>query len=51
VDRYLSFLKGGSSKSSIDLLRGAGVDMTTPAPVQAAMDTYASLVDQLERLY
>jgi oligoendopeptidase F len=51
VDRYLSFLKGGSSKSSIDLLRGAGVDMTTPAPVQAAMDTFASLVDQLEQLY
>jgi oligoendopeptidase F len=51
VDRYLSFLKGGSSKSSIDLLRGAGVDMATPAPVQAAMDTYADLVDQLEQLY
>jgi oligoendopeptidase F len=51
VDRYLSFLKGGSSKSSIDLLRGAGVDMTTPAPVQAAMDTYDSLITQLEQLY
>jgi len=51
VDRYLSFLKGGSSQSSIELLRGAGVDMTTPAPVQAAMDTFSGLIDQLEQLY
>jgi oligoendopeptidase F len=51
VDRYLGFLKGGSSKSSIELLRGAGVDMTAPAPVQAAMDTFAGLIDQLEQLY
>jgi oligoendopeptidase F len=51
VDRYLGFLEGGSSKSSIELLRGAGVDMATPAPVQAAMDTFESLIDQLEQLY
>ncbi|GAB4448149.1 MAG: oligoendopeptidase F [Chloroflexi bacterium OHK40] len=51
VDRYLRFLKGGSSKSSIDLLRDAGVDMTTPEPVQAAMDTYEGLIVQLEQLY
>ena len=51
VDRYLSFLKGGSSQSSIELLRGAGVDMTTPAPVQAAMDSFSGLIDQLEQLY
>lgn len=51
VERYLSFLKGGCSNSSIELLRGAGVDMTTPAPVQAAMDTFAGLIDQLEQLY
>jgi oligoendopeptidase F len=50
VDRYLSFLRGGSSKSSIELLKGAGVDMTTPEPVQAAMDTFGSLIDQLEQL-
>ncbi|NTW98174.1 MAG: oligoendopeptidase F, partial [Oscillochloris sp.] len=37
IERYLRFLSSGSSKSSIDLLRDAGVDMTTPAPIQAAM--------------
>jgi oligoendopeptidase F len=51
VERFLSFLKGGSAKSSIELLRGAGVDMTTPAPVQAAMDSFEALIDQLEQLY
>ncbi len=50
IDRYLRFLSSGSSQSSIDLLRGAGVDMTSPAPIQAAMDTFDSLLDQLELL-
>ncbi|MGQ9928421.1 MAG: oligoendopeptidase F [Chloroflexaceae bacterium] len=50
VERYLRFLSSGSSRPSIDLLRDAGVDMTTPAPVQAAMDTYGQLIDQLEQL-
>ncbi|MCX7792311.1 MAG: oligoendopeptidase F, partial [Chloroflexaceae bacterium] len=45
VERYITFLRSGSSRPSIDLLRDAGVDMTTPAPVQAAMDTYAQLID------
>ncbi len=51
VERYLRFLRGGSSRSSIDLLRDAGVDMTTPAPVQAAMETFGALLDELERTY
>jgi oligoendopeptidase F len=50
VDRYLSFLSSGSSKSSIELLRGAGVDMTSPAPIQAAMDTFEGLIGELEAL-
>jgi oligoendopeptidase F len=50
VDRYLTFLSSGSSRSSIDMLREAGVDMTTPAPIQAAMDTFATLLDQLEAM-
>ncbi|HMQ31734.1 MAG TPA: oligoendopeptidase F [Chloroflexaceae bacterium] len=51
VERYLRFLRGGSSRSSINLLRDAGVDMTTPAPVQAAMETFGALLDQLEQTY
>lgn len=50
IDRYLRFLSSGASRSSIDLLRDAGVDMTTPAPVQAAMDTFGRLLDELEAL-
>lgn len=48
VDRYLHFLSSGSSRSSIDLLRAAGVDMTTPAPIQQALDTFTDLLVQLE---
>jgi oligoendopeptidase F len=50
VDRYLKFLRSGSSRSSIDMLRDAGVDMTTPQPIQAAMDTFEKLLDELETL-
>jgi oligoendopeptidase F len=51
IDRYLGFLRGGSSRSPIELLRAAGVDMTSPAPIQAAMDSFDALLDQLEQLY
>lgn len=50
IDRYLNFLAGGSSRSSIDLLRGAGVDMESPEPIQAAMDEFDRLLDELEAL-
>ncbi|HEX9440286.1 MAG TPA: oligoendopeptidase F, partial [Roseiflexaceae bacterium] len=50
VDRYLKFLSSGSSRSSIDMLRDAGVDMTTPQPIQAAMDTFDTLLDELEAM-
>lgn len=50
VERYLRFLSSGSSRSSIDMLRDTGVDMTTPAPIQAAMDAFGRLVDELEAL-
>jgi oligoendopeptidase F len=47
---YLSFLKGGCSKDPLDLLKDAGVDMTTPAPVAAALDRFESLVNDLDEL-
>jgi oligoendopeptidase F len=47
VNRYLHFLSSGSSKPSIELLRAAGVDMLTPAPIQAAMDRFDRLLDEL----
>jgi oligoendopeptidase F len=49
LDAYLSFLKGGSSKDPLDLLRGAGVDMETPEPVDRALKKFAYLVDELDK--
>ena len=47
---YLGFLKGGSSKFPLELLRDAGVDMATPAPVTAALEYFENLVDELDEL-
>ncbi|MCH2113632.1 MAG: oligoendopeptidase F [Pirellulales bacterium] len=47
---YLSFLQGGCSKYPLELLKGAGVDMTSPEPVQTALQRFAELVDELEEL-
>ena len=46
---YFKFLKSGGSRYPIDALRVAGVDMASPAPVEAACKTFASIVDELER--
>lgn len=48
VQRYLTFLRSGSSRSPIELLRAAGVDMTTPVPIQQAMDRFETLLNELE---
>lgn len=50
VKRYLGFLCGGSSKDSLDLLEGAGVDLSSPAPVQQALDIFESYIDEFEKL-
>ena len=44
---YLDFLKGGSSKPPIDLLRGAGVDMLSPEPVEDALKLFDEMVDEM----
>lgn len=50
VKDYLGFLSGGCSKSPIDLLKGAGVDMTSPAPVNDALQLFGELLDEMESL-
>lgn len=50
VDRYLRFLSSGSSAYSIDLLREAGVDMTSPEPVNRALSVFSRLLDEMEKL-
>lgn len=50
VKDYLGFLSGGCSKSPIDLLKGAGVDMTSPEPVNNALQLFGELLDEMEAL-
>ena len=50
VDAYMNFLKGGESKDPIDLLKMAGVDMTTEKPVADALTLFGELVAELEAL-
>jgi oligoendopeptidase F len=50
IDRYLNFLSSGSSEYSIDLLKKAGVDMTTPEPVRQAFQLFEAHLTQLEQL-
>ena len=50
VKDYLQFLSGGCSKSPIDLLKGAGVDMTSSEPVEQALALFGELLDEMEAL-
>ena len=47
---YFKFLKSGGSRYPIESLKIAGVDMESTEPVQAALDTFRDLIDQLEKL-
>ena len=49
-DAYIEFLKTGESNYPIELLKLAGVDMSTPEPIKQAMKTFESLVDEFEKL-
>jgi oligoendopeptidase F len=50
VERYLKFLSSGSSRYSIDLLKDAGVDMTTPEPIRQAFQLFDTHLAQMEEL-
>ncbi|MBV9232022.1 MAG: oligoendopeptidase F, partial [Chloroflexi bacterium] len=50
VNRYLKFLSSGSSDYSIELLKKAGVDMTSPQPVRQAFQLFESHLSQMEQL-
>jgi len=50
AERYLKYLGSGSSKHPVELLKDAGVDMATPAPVEAFVKWFAALVDELDAL-
>ena len=50
AERYLGFLRAGGSGYPLDVLREAGVDLTSPEPVEETFAVLASLVDRLETL-
>jgi oligoendopeptidase F len=50
LDAYLRFLKRGNSDYSINLLKDAGVDMTTPKPIEDTAKLFAALIDEMEDL-
>ncbi len=50
VKDYIGFLSGGCSKSPIDLLKGAGVDMSTTKPVEEALALFGELIDEMDAL-
>ena len=50
VADYIRFLSGGCSQSPIDLLKGAGVDMTSAEPVNQALALFGELLDEMEAL-
>lgn len=50
VDAYITFLKSGGSDYTVELLKKAGVDLTTPAPVLATTKKMDELLDQMEHI-
>ena len=50
IDRYLDFLKSGSYDYPINLLQKAGVDLTTPEPVEKALNYFTQLLDEFEKM-
>ena len=50
VDRYLEFLRSGGSDYPLELLKKAGVDLTTPKPVEDALKTFEKILNELEEL-
>jgi oligoendopeptidase F len=50
VDAYLRFLRSGGSKFPLETLKTAGVDMTTPAPIESTLRLFERRLDELEAL-
>lgn len=50
IGKYLSMLRAGASDYPIELLKICGVDMTTPAPIEATLKLFAEQVAEVDRL-
>ncbi|MEI3321897.1 MAG: oligoendopeptidase F [Eubacterium sp.] len=50
VEDYMKFLKGGSSQDPIELLKIAGVDMTSSEPIETALELFGNLLEELQKI-
>ena len=50
VKDYLGFLSGGCSADPITLLRGAGVDMASPKPIEDATKLFDEMISEMEKI-
>jgi oligoendopeptidase F len=50
VDVYLNFLRSGGSQFPLETVKAAGVDMTTPAPIESTLSLFELRLDELEAL-
>lgn len=50
VERYKKFLSGGCSDAPVELLKIAGVNLETPAPIQSALNAMGEILDEMETL-
>lgn len=50
VERYKKFLSGGCSDAPVELLKIAGVNLETPAPIQSALDVMGEIIDEMKTL-
>jgi oligoendopeptidase F len=48
IEAYINFLKAGDSKDVLDILKDAGVDLSSPAPIKAALDKFAETLEMLK---
>ena len=49
VEKYKGFLKSGGSDYPIEILKNAGVDMTTKEPIEATIKRFDELLDMIEK--
>ena len=51
VQKYLAFLRSGSSEYPIEVLKKAGIDMTAPAPIEATIARFDEVLTEMEKLH
>ncbi|MBP2658957.1 MAG: oligoendopeptidase, partial [Firmicutes bacterium] len=49
-EKYINFLKSGGSDYSLNILEQAGVDMSSPKPIEITLNNFSTMLDQMEKL-